>query len=51
MRRLAKSKVMSKNTVTIPKAIREILEIKVGEYIDWYIENDRIIVRKSGSKR
>jgi len=41
----AKSVVTSKFQTTIPKRIRENLNLSVSDTLDWEIENDKIIVR------
>ncbi len=51
MRRVATSKVMRKFLISLPKAVREALDVKPGEYIDWYIENDKIVVVKRRSEK
>jgi len=50
MRKIATSKVMRKFLISLPKAVREALDIKPGEYIDWYIEGDKIVVKKRSEK-
>jgi len=44
--KIAVSKVMNKNIIALPKAVREALDVKPGDYIEWTIENDKVIVRK-----
>jgi AbrB family looped-hinge helix DNA binding protein len=46
MKRVASTKLMSKFIVTVPKAVREMLDLKPGDYIDWFIDGDRIIITK-----
>jgi len=41
----AKSVVTSKFQTTIPKRIRENLNLSVSDILDWEIENDKIVVR------
>ncbi|MCC6018953.1 MAG: AbrB/MazE/SpoVT family DNA-binding domain-containing protein [Candidatus Verstraetearchaeota archaeon] len=50
MKRVASTKLMSKFIVTVPKAVREMLDLKPGDYIDWFIEGDRIIITKGERK-
>ncbi len=41
----AKSVVTSKFQTTIPKSIRENMNLSVSDTLDWEIENDKIVVR------
>jgi AbrB family looped-hinge helix DNA binding protein len=50
MKRVASTKLMNKFIVTVPKAVREMLDLKPGDYIDWFIEGDRIIITKGERK-
>lgn len=50
MKRIASTKLMRKCTVTVPKSVREFLELKPGDYIDWFIENDKVIIMKGERK-
>jgi len=40
------AKVDKMGRTVIPSEIRKILEIKEGDYIEWTIENNKVIVRK-----
>jgi len=41
------SKVTSKYQVTVPKDVREILDIKPGDKIAWYLdEKNRVFIQK-----
>jgi len=40
------TKVDKMGRTVIPSEIRKILEIKEGDYIEWTIENNKVIVRK-----
>ena len=40
------TKVDKVGRTVIPSEIRKILEIKEGDYIEWTIENNKVIVRK-----
>ena len=44
--RIATTKVMNKNITALPKAVREALNIKPGDYIVWAIEDNKVIIRK-----
>jgi len=50
MKKVSSTKVMKKYIVTIPKAIRIALDLKPGDFIDWFIDEDKVIVRKSGER-
>ncbi|MCR6691416.1 MAG: AbrB/MazE/SpoVT family DNA-binding domain-containing protein [archaeon YNP-LCB-003-016] len=50
MKRLASTKLMKKLVVTVPKVVREMLDLKPGDYVDWSIEDSKIIVTKGGGK-
>lgn len=45
--KIALSKVMHKNIIYIPKVVREILNINEGDYIAWYIKDNKVIIEKS----
>ena len=40
-----KIKITSKGQITIPKSIREKLDIKEGMYLDWIIKDGSIVLR------
>ncbi|MGC9068388.1 MAG: AbrB/MazE/SpoVT family DNA-binding domain-containing protein [Thermoprotei archaeon] len=46
MRKIASSKVMKKYVINLPKAVREALMIETGDYVDWFIDRDRIFIEK-----
>lgn len=39
-----------KSQVTVPKQIRAVLGVKPGDEIDFYLENDKVIVHKKPKK-
>ncbi|MFT8726928.1 MAG: type II toxin-antitoxin system PrlF family antitoxin [Liquorilactobacillus ghanensis] len=42
------SKITSKNQITIPKIVREFLEVKSTDTIEWKIEpNGKVVIAKS----
>lgn len=42
------SKITSKNQVTIPKTVRDLLEVKSTDTIEWQIEpNGRVVIVRS----
>jgi len=44
--KVGESKVTSKYLVVLPKAIRLALNLKRGDYVEWHIEGDKVVVRK-----
>lgn len=44
--KVAETRINKKNMTTVPRAVREALELRVGDVIEWHIENERIVVRK-----
>ena len=44
--KVGESKVTSKYLVVLPKAVRIALNLKRGDYLEWYIEGEKVIVRK-----
>lgn len=40
------TKIMSNNTITLPKEIREKLKVEVGDYVKWIDEKGRITIEK-----
>ncbi len=44
--KVGETKLTSKYLVTVPKAVREALELKRGDIIEWHIEGDKVVVRK-----
>jgi AbrB family looped-hinge helix DNA binding protein len=45
--KVAETKVYKNNKTSIPSAIMEALSLKVGDAVEWHIENEKIILRKS----
>ena len=45
--KIGRSKIMQKNVVVIPKAVREALGLKVGDIIEWHVEEGKIVVKKA----
>lgn len=41
------AKVMSKGQVTIPKRIREVLNLKNGDYITFVVNKDKVEIQNS----
>jgi AbrB family looped-hinge helix DNA binding protein len=46
MKKLASTKFMSKFIVTVPKVVREMLDLKPGDYINWFLDGDKIVIAK-----
>jgi AbrB family looped-hinge helix DNA binding protein len=44
--KVAETKVYRNNKTSIPSAIMEALNLKVGDFVEWHIENEKIILRK-----
>jgi antitoxin component of MazEF toxin-antitoxin module len=44
--KVAETKVYRGNKTSIPSAIIEALSLKVGDAVEWHIENEKIILRK-----
>lgn len=46
--KVATSKINKQNLTTyIPSAIREALKVEGGDVLEWHIENDKIILKRS----
>lgn len=43
--------VTSKGQVTIPKAVRDMLEIEPGSEVEFALEDGKIVIRKAGERR
>ena len=41
------AKVMSKGQVTIPKRIRELLDLQNGDYVTFVVNNDKVQIQNS----
>ncbi|HEO1898489.1 TPA: AbrB/MazE/SpoVT family DNA-binding domain-containing protein [Streptococcus agalactiae] len=41
------AKVMSKGQVTIPKRIRELLDLQNGDYVTFVVDNDKVQIQNS----
>ena len=47
--KVGESKVTSKYLVVLPKAIRLALNLKRGDYVEWYIEEGKVVVKKKSA--
>ena len=43
---MIRTKVTGKYQTTIPKRIREVLKVKAGESVEWYIIQGMVVLRK-----
>ena len=43
---MIRTKVTEKYQTTIPKSIREVLKVKPGETVEWYIIQGMVVLRK-----
>jgi AbrB family looped-hinge helix DNA binding protein len=43
---LADTKVSEKNLTTIPKPVRNFLDVGEGDRVEWHVEDGHVIVRK-----
>jgi AbrB family looped-hinge helix DNA binding protein len=43
---MTRTKVTEKYQTTIPKRIREVLKVKPGEKVEWYIIQGMVVLRK-----
>lgn len=46
---MIKSKLTSKAQTTIPKAVRAVLRLRVGDEIEYEIEGERVVLTKAGA--
>lgn len=44
---LSNTKVSEKNLTTVPKPVRNFLDVGAGDRIEWHVENGDVIVRKA----
>jgi len=43
---LANTKISEKNLTTVPKPVRNFLEVGAGDRVEWHVEDGRIIVQR-----
>ena len=46
MGKLSDTKVSEKNLTTVPKPVRNFLDVGEGDRIEWHVENGNVVVRK-----
>ncbi len=47
MGNLTDTKVSEKNLTTVPKPVRNFLDVGAGDRVEWHVENGDIVVRKA----
>lgn len=43
---LADTKVSEKNLTTVPKSVRNFLDVGPGDRVEWHVEDGHVVVRK-----
>ncbi|MFC6838429.1 AbrB/MazE/SpoVT family DNA-binding domain-containing protein [Halomarina ordinaria] len=43
---LDETKISPSNTTTVPRPVRNLLELEVGDVVQWHIDDEEILVRK-----
>lgn len=43
---LTDTKISSKNLTTVPKPVRNFLDVGAGDRVEWHVEDGNIIVKK-----
>lgn len=46
---LADTKVSEKNLTTVPKPVRNFLEVGAGDRVEWHVENGQVVLRRAES--
>lgn len=44
---LADTKVSAKNLTTVPKPVRNFLDVGAGDRVEWHVEDGKIVVKKA----
>jgi bifunctional DNA-binding transcriptional regulator/antitoxin component of YhaV-PrlF toxin-antitoxin module len=47
MVKVAETKVYRGNKTSIPSAVMEALSLKVGDMVEWHVEDEKVVVKKS----
>lgn len=50
MGRLTDTKISEKNLTTIPKPVRNFLDVGAGDRVEWHVEDGQIMVKKLDSE-
>jgi bifunctional DNA-binding transcriptional regulator/antitoxin component of YhaV-PrlF toxin-antitoxin module len=45
--KVAETKVYRGNKTAVPSAVMEALSLKVGDTVEWHIEDEKVVVKKS----
>jgi AbrB family looped-hinge helix DNA binding protein len=45
MGKLTDTKISEKNLTTVPKPVRNFLDVGAGDRVEWHVEDGRIVVR------
>jgi bifunctional DNA-binding transcriptional regulator/antitoxin component of YhaV-PrlF toxin-antitoxin module len=51
MRPVEETKISTGNMTTVPRPVRNLLDLQSGDTIEWHIENESIVVRKRGESK
>ncbi|MFB6304118.1 MAG: AbrB/MazE/SpoVT family DNA-binding domain-containing protein [Haloferacaceae archaeon] len=46
MGKLTDTKLSERNQTTVPKPVRNFLEVGPGDRVEWHVENGSVVVRK-----
>ena len=46
MGRLSDTKISEKNLTTVPKPVRNFLDVRVGDRVEWHVENGDVVIKK-----
>jgi len=47
MVKIGESKLSKGYLTTVPKAVREALDLEVGSRLEWHIENQKVVLKKA----
>ncbi|PSQ18102.1 hypothetical protein BRD00_05865 [Halobacteriales archaeon QS_8_69_26] len=50
MGKLTDTKVSEKNLTTVPKSVRNFLDVAEGDRVEWHVENGEVVVKKDDSE-
>lgn len=48
-RKIGESKVSQRGSIVVPKAVRIALTLDNGEFVEWFVESGKVVVRKKES--
>lgn len=49
--KVKRTKITDANLTTVPAVIRTALKVEAGDFVEWYIEHDEVVVRKAEAKK